>query len=185
MAKLKGRNTMVLFMSNNGYAWGDHGLQTKSSPYREAVEIPLMMKWTGRIDRGSVDRRMVANIDIAPTIVDATGISTEDGPVMDGRSLLDPTWDRSRLLLEYTKNRKFPAPSWASTITRESQYIELLNRRGLIDREYYDLVNDPYQLTNLLGDERSSNDPLGVPAMSLLLDQDRRCEGPMPLGTCP
>ena len=180
--KLGERNTLVFFISDNGYAWGDHGLETKSSPYRESVEVPLMMRWDGRVEAGSTDDRMAANIDIAPTVVEATGVSTEGGPVMDGKSLLDPTWNRDRLLLEYVRHRTFPAPTWASTITKEWQYTELYSDDGsLNDREYYDLVNDPYQLLNLLKDKDQLNDPPTAPAMSVLLNQDRTCEGL----TCP
>ena len=186
LKRLRERNTLVIFLSDNGYAWGDHGLETKSSPYLEAVGIPLMMKWPGHIEGGSSDQRLVANIDIAPTVVDATGVSTEGGPAMDGRSLLDPNWVRDRLLLEYTEHHSFPAPSWAATLTREYEYAELYKENGAhLSREYYDLVGDPYQLQNLLGDGNSGNDPLTVPAMRVVLDQDRQCKGAMPTGTCP
>lgn len=183
LKKLDERNTLVVFVSDNGYAWGDHGLETKSSPYMESVEIPLMLKWPGHVERGTNDPRLAANIDIAPTIVEATGVSTEGGPAMDGRSLLDPTWARDRLLLEYTRHHSFPAPTWASTVTRDYEYTELYQRdgSGLIEREYYNLIADPWQLDNLLGDSNSSNDPLTLPAMSLVLEQDRQCEG----ATCP
>ena len=176
------QNTLAIFVSDNGYAWGDHGLETKSSPYMEAVEIPLMLKWPGHVEAGTNDPRLAANIDIAPTVVDATGVSTEGGPVMDGHSLLDPAWVRDRLLLEYTRHHGFPAPTWAATVTRDYEYTELFEENGdLLSREYYNLIADPYQLDNLLGDKDSANDPLTVPALSAVLEQDRQCEGL----TCP
>ncbi|MDQ4094620.1 MAG: sulfatase [Actinomycetota bacterium] len=180
---LRERNTLVVYTSDNGYAWGEHGLERKFSPYRESVEIPLMIKWPGQVGNGTVDPRLAANIDIAPTVIDATGASTGNGPPMDGRSLLDPTWQRARLLLEYWKHsvRISRAPTWASMITRSSQYTKYYVNRKVVFREYYDLANDPYQLRNLLGDRRRSNDPATIRPMNLLLEQDRRCEG----ATCP
>ena len=182
LKRFRERNTLVIFISDNGYAWGDHGLETKSSPYMESVEVPLMLKWPGRIDGGSKDRRLVANIDVAPTVVEATGISTDGGPAMDGKSLLDPNWVRDRLLLEYTHHHSYPTPTWAATLTRDYEYAELYRGDGsMLTREYYDLAEDPYQLRNLMGDRNASNDPAGLGAKRMLLRQDRTCEG----ATCP
>lgn len=175
---LKERNTLVIFTSDNGYAWGDHGLEKKFSPYRESVRVPLLLRWPDHIPPSSQDTRLVANIDIAPTIYEATGIEP-DGPPVDGRSLLDPTWQRQRLLLEYGKHPYFPSPNWASTVTQTSQYVESYRKGRIIFREYYE--NDAFQLRNLLGDEDRLNNPPTVRAMHLLLEQDKECAG----ATCP
>ena len=91
--------TVVIYMSDNGFLWGEHGMAKKTVPYTEAVKVPLLVKWPGRIPADNIDERLVGNVDIAPTILDAVGIR---GPMegMDGRSLLD-SWSRDRILLEF------------------------------------------------------------------------------------
>jgi arylsulfatase A-like enzyme len=169
------RRTLVIFTSDNGVSWGEHFLRGKSTPYTNSIQVPLMMRWPGRIPEGKVDSRIVANIDIAPTILDATSISPDRR--MDGRSVLKRS-SRRQLLAEYTFMEGFEAPNWASLRTKAFQYTEYYKREGggVRFREYYDLERDPWQLHNLLGDEHPSNDP-NVEALTRRLDRARACEG--------
>ena len=176
------RDTLVIFTSDNGYSWAEHGLDKKFSPYTPSTNVPLLMRWPKHIKAGTKDKRLVANIDIAPTVLDATGVAADESSEMDGRSLLVRSWRRERLLLEYWEHTYYPAPDWAATLTKTEQYIEYYNESGGVSfQEYYDMNQDPYQLRNLLGDENLLNDPVTVPAMSLQLQQDRTCSG----ATCP
>jgi len=169
------RDTLAFFLSDNGYLWSEHRIQAKGYPYAEGVHVPLLMRWPGHVDAGTVDRRIVAILDIAPTILGATGIEVDAAAPMDGRSLLDESWERSRLLLEYWHWRGSLAPPWASTWTHEYQYIEYYEPNGDIRfREYYDLDQDPWELVNLLGDGRAGNDP-DVGPLHRQLEQDRTC----------
>ena len=170
------RQTLLVFTSDNGYLWGEHGLGAKRWPYLESAKVPLYLYWPGRILAGT-DHRLVANIDVAPTIVDAVGLSL--API-DGYSLLSNR-SRSRLLLEYFASETVAVPpSWASTITSNYQYIEYYDDAGTtIEREYYDLRADRWQLTNLFGDSIVGND-LGAAELQRLKDQlqsDRDCVG--------
>jgi len=175
------RDTLAFFLSDNGYAWGEHRIQGKGNPYVEGVHVPLLVRWPGHVDAGTVDRRIVAILDIAPTILDAAEIKVDPNAPMDGRSLLDPTWTRSRLLLEYWHWRGSLAPPWASTWTRHYQYTEYYRPNGDISfREYYDLDRDPWQLVNLLRDGRAGNDP-DVGPLHRQLEEDRTCTP----GACP
>jgi arylsulfatase A-like enzyme len=169
------RRTLVIFTSDNGVSWGEHLLRGKSTPYTNSIQVPLMMRWPGRIPEGSIDRRIAANIDIAPTILDAVDISP-DHP-MDGRSLLKRS-RRKQILAEYTFMEGFEAPDWASLRTTGFQYTEYYKRDGggVRSREYYDLERDPWQLRNLLGDDDPSNDP-NVEVLTRRLARSRRCAG--------
>jgi arylsulfatase A-like enzyme len=95
--------TLAFFLSDNGYLWGEHGLFDKQKPYNESVRIPFMTRWPGhpaQVAAGERDQRLVANIDIAPTVMSALGISpAAQSPPMDGISVFDPG-ARDRLLLE-------------------------------------------------------------------------------------
>jgi hypothetical protein len=94
--------TLAFFLSDNGYQW-EHGLAGKHMPYHGSTRIPFMVRWPGhpgQVAAGERDQRLVANIDVAPTVMGALGISPPaQAPPMDGRSLFDPG-ARSRLLLE-------------------------------------------------------------------------------------
>lgn len=170
------RRTLVFFISDNGVTWGDHGIRGKIVPYTPSIEVPMMMRWPGHVPAGKSDNSLVANIDIAPTILDAAGVSPDKA--MDGHSLLGTPTARKSILNEYTFMSKYNVPTWASIRTDSFQYIEDYNRDGtkVRFREYYDLNRDPWQLTNLLGDRDHSNDP-DVRALSRRLAQERTCAG--------
>ena len=181
--------TLVFFLSDNGFLLGEHGLQQKHSPYVASVRIPMFVRWPGHVGAGVVEDRLVANIDIAPTIYDAAGIEPDSDHPVDGRSLMDPTWIRNRMLLEYSRREERAVPSWASYRTDEFQYVEYYDEdlEQITFREYYDLITDPYQLTNLLGDGDPSNDPDPgrLTLLSAQLQRDRRCEGSEGSTACP
>ncbi|MGH2754848.1 MAG: sulfatase family protein [Actinomycetota bacterium] len=173
-------NTLAFFVSDNGFMWGEHGRLFKRTPYDPSIRLPLLMRWPGHVESGVVDKRIVANIDIAPTILEAAEIETRPERPMDGRSLLQPG-ERERLLLEYWAEGGHGFPTWYATRTKEYQYTRYEDSFGdVIFREYYDLVEDPWQLNNLFGDANPTNDPVIVP-LDLQLDQDIRCRA----ATCP
>ena len=173
-------NTLAVFMSDNGYLWGEHGLTAKATPYRNSTGIPLMLRWKGYIPRGAVDERLAANIDVAPTLLDAAGI--EPTHRVDGRSLLD-SWDRDALLAEVYGAISRPELRWASVLSHEYQYVEYYGGDETVPmfREYYDLTQDPWQLDNLFGDGDTSNDP-DLTELTLRLAHYRAC--PL-LSPCP
>ena len=190
------RETLAFFVSDNGLMWGDHHLTKKAVPYTGAIKVPLMVRWPGRVERGLVDDRFVGNIDIAPTIADAVELDAAHAGLMDGRSLLDQTYERSRFLIEYQRDNSgstglgsYYSPTWATLRTHDYQYIENYTDDGseITFREYYDLGTDPFQLNNLLGDADTTNDPdpIFVQELSSLLRAERRCEGTTGPRPCP
>ena len=170
-------DTLVVFMSDNGWLWGEHGLRGKSHAYTESIQVPFYMRWPGHVAAGATDSRMVMNVDLAPTVLDAAGISPDPALPMDGKSILG-NQSRGRMLLEsWVHAEAAEIPTWASTRTGKYQYIEYYASDGSITfREYYDLAADPWQLNNLLADGNPGNDP-DVAALSAQLARDRKCEG--------
>ncbi|WP_431683470.1 sulfatase family protein [Kitasatospora sp. KL5] len=178
-------NTLVFYIGDNGYTWADHGWLKKSVPYRPAVEVPFYVSWpAGGLGSGTVDNRLVANIDIAPTILDAAGI-TPDTP-QDGHSLLG-TYSRDHLLVEWWKHGTAAGGphTWSSYLSATEQYTEYYRIHTdaagkpagtgeVLFREYYDLAADPYQLTNkLYGATPQDEQRLGIPALATTLAADR------------
>jgi len=137
-------NTLFIYTSDNGVMWGDHRLGYKDRPYRWATRVPLIMRWNRRIDPGT--RGMVANIDIAPTILDAAGIP--DALSMEGDTVLDGT--RREVLLESGRTNDHPAYCGLRT----SRYLYVRYANG--ERELYDYKVDPHELHNRVGAPRYS-----------------------------
>jgi N-acetylglucosamine-6-sulfatase len=141
------RNTLLIFTSDNGFMLGEHRIDGgKSWAYEESVRVPLILRGPGvGIPRGARREQFVANVDLAPTILDAAGV--EAGLEVDGISLLplarDPGVARSRavFLQALDPNRpRFAAvrlPGWA--------YVE----HGSGAEELYDMASDPFQLQSL------------------------------------
>ena len=174
-------NTLVLYTSDNGYTWAEHRiLDNKFVPYSESIQVPFFARWPAHLAPGTTDDRFVANIDIKPTVLAAVGIPPDPAYPIDGRSFLSPG-GRNRLLTEYFfDDANMPnLQTWASTRTQTYQYVENYNQPELgggTFREYYDLVNDPWMLTNLYRDGNPNNDP-PVGPLSSALAADRQCSG--------
>jgi arylsulfatase A-like enzyme len=178
-ATRQARNTLAFFTSDNGYMWGEHALRRKNVPYLPSVEVPLFLRWpAGPLARGTVDTRRAANVDLAPTVMDAAGLTIpRRQPRMDGRSLLR-AWQRTRQETEHWCGAS-KCSFWAAEQTRTYHYIEYydgpdFDAANVIFREYYDLTNDPFELQNLLHDRDPTNNP-DVTAAAAQLASDRNC----------
>jgi arylsulfatase A-like enzyme len=184
-------NTLVIYTSDNGYTWADHGIGgdggtagQKRLPYTASAKVPLLVRWPGHVAGGVSSLRLTGTVDIAPTILEAAGIPPDPAkPPPDGRSLLQPD-GRDRILLEYW--REVNIPTWASIRTRTYQYTEWYEDDDVTPMftEYYDLVRDPWQLVNLAVDPNGANN-LNLPALAAQLAADRACEGIGPPAACP
>lgn len=168
-------NTLAVFLSDNGFFWYEHRLGAgKRLAYDEAVNVPFFVRWPGRVEAGSVDPKVVANIDIAPTIYDA--LPTEPSYTVDGRSIFQS--QRSEIFLEYLDPQQ-PYPKWHSLWSPGSTYIRYYESDGQ-PREHYD-ADDPWQLENVYRDGIDGNEPADEAALDLLLQQYSTCAGE----TCP
>jgi N-acetylglucosamine-6-sulfatase len=104
-------STLVLYMSDNGFVLGEHGLIDKRHAYEESMRVPMVAYAPGLIPAGSKVTQVVRNIDIAPTLLELAGAP----PVktMDGRSVLaalrgNPvTWE-GEMVYEYYWEYAFP-----------------------------------------------------------------------------
>ncbi len=142
-------NTAIFYISDNGVHWGEHRLSAdKGSAYEEAIRIPFAMRYPPLVPKPYVEDHLVANIDIAPTILDLAGISPPW--TMDGMSLVkllkgEGAW-RDHLLIEGWPARGY----WTGIHTDRYVYIETENELS----ELYDLQTDPYEMNNLIHDSQ-------------------------------
>ncbi|MEV7400455.1 sulfatase [Streptomyces sp. NPDC091267] len=178
-------NTLVIYIGDNGFGWADHGWTKKSVPYRAAHEVPFYLSWpAGGLGAGTTDDRIVANIDIAPTVLDAAGVTP--GHSQDGKSLLT-SYSRDHLLVEWWKQGAAAGgpPTWSSYVAKNKQYTEYYDLKtdanGVVSgtgqlkfREHYDLAGDPHQLKNSLYQATPQDEQnLGIPALAAQLAADR------------
>jgi N-acetylglucosamine-6-sulfatase len=137
-------NTVVIFLSDNGVFWAEHRLNGKVYGYEEATHVPFAIRYGPMIAGPRVETRLVANIDIAPTIYDLAGLAAPSN--MDGVSLLPLMrsqtipW-RTSLLIE---GRGSGPLDYKALQTDRYLYIET---QGNIS-ELYDATTDPYQIQN-------------------------------------
>jgi N-acetylglucosamine-6-sulfatase len=145
-------NTLIVFMSDNGFMHGEHrALAEKVLPYEESIRIPLVMRGPS-VPRGRLDERLVANVDVPSTILDAADVP--GGRVQDGRSLLellaDPGAEWGRDVLIENGNGANGIPTYRGIRTYRFLYVE---HRTTGEYELYDLENDPYELQSVDGHE--------------------------------
>jgi arylsulfatase A-like enzyme len=200
------RNTLAIFLSDNGFLWGEHGLagdkgevefgtphliSGKRYPYLPSVRIPLLVRWPGHIRGGQVVDGFATTVDLAPTIMQAAGVAPPGDPPMDGSSLLTagntgPTAARRQAYMEYFTDPIYPdVPSWGSLLTHARHYIAWYDTDGrVIFREFYNLRKDPFELDNLLGNTDAADDP-DVTSLDAELFRDRRCVGLTGSKACP
>jgi N-acetylglucosamine-6-sulfatase len=159
-----------VFTSDNGYNFGAHRLRHKMVPYEESIRVPFVVAGPGVPSR--IEPAIVAQLDLAPTLLDLAGVEVPD--TVDGQSLR-PLFDsipgewRTDLLVEHSGNytpfltydtlaqvRAYIAagveifvPTYRALRSAQHLYVEWY---GGSEHEYelYDLAADPWQMTNLL-----------------------------------
>ncbi len=141
-------NTVVIFLSDNGYSLGSHRNAWKDCAYEECIHVPLWVRWPGVTDEGDIEA-LVGNVDIAPTIAEIAGVAP---PEVDGQSLAPllegtATSLHRPILLRHVKYPRV-APSFWGLRTERWTYVTY----GGGERELYDNESDPHQLRNLAGD---------------------------------
>jgi N-acetylglucosamine-6-sulfatase len=137
-------NTVVMFISDNGKHWGEHRMDTKSTAYEESVKVPFALRYPRLVPEAFTEDRLVANIDIAPTIYELS--ETRIPETVDGMSLVsllqgNTEW-RDHLLLEAWPDRGH----WSAIHTGQYVYIETDDDLS----EFYNLAMDPYEMDSQL-----------------------------------
>ncbi len=82
------RDTLAIFMSDNGYLWAEHSLDGKRYPYLESSEVPFIVRWPGHVAEGVESPELVAQIDLLPTALEASGVTPDLTYPLDGQSLV-------------------------------------------------------------------------------------------------
>jgi arylsulfatase A-like enzyme len=151
-------DTLILFLSDNGYFFGEHGLgPERRFAYEEGIRSPFVLRYPRRIAAGTRCNELVLCQDIAPTLLALAG--DRPGAHIQGRSLLPlfagarKRWRRS-FLVEYWAESALPwlvGMSYKAVRTDRHKYIRWINRSrdGELD-ELYDLERDPFEIHNVI-----------------------------------
>ena len=155
-------NTVVVFTSDHGYFYGEHGLNAERRlAYEETARIPIVVRYPSLVEAGSTPEPFVLAIDLAPTMLELGGVTPNDA--IQGRSLLpvfsgDASSWRTSLLIEHHSDpfsyigsgqlRRATNMGYHAVRTERYKYIRYTDLEGM--NELYDLETDPYELTNLI-----------------------------------
>jgi len=148
-------DTLVIYMGDNGYMFGEHGLIDKRVAYETSSRVPMLMQCPAIIGGGSVVDQVVANIDIAPTVMEAMGLKKP--PHMDGRSFLPLARGKSIPWRDYFLYCYYWEQNYPQTPThfslRGNQY-KYTTYYGVWDSdELFDIQADPNEQNSLIHDQ--------------------------------
>lgn len=147
-------STLIVFTSDNGFQFGEHGLIDKRTMYEASIKVPLFVSCPQLFAGGQRRKEMILNVDFAPTFLEVASAAIPAG--VQGRSFYpllagkETKW-RNAFLYEYFWERSFPqTPTVLGVRTDRYKFMKF---QGVWDRyEIYDLQNDPDEMHNLIGD---------------------------------
>lgn len=148
------RNTLVIYMGDNGFELGEHGFYDKRDAFEESIRVPMLAYAPGMIRPGTKVTEMVQNIDVAATVLEACGVPVPENAAMDGRSFLPllkgetMPW-RDHILYEYHWEWNFPATPTTFAV-RTDRYKYVFYHGIWDDNGFYDLETDPHERHNLI-----------------------------------
>lgn len=145
-------NTIVVYTSDQGFFLGEHGWFDKRFMYEESFHMPCIIRYPGHISPGLINSDLLLNIDYAPTLLDAAGISIPDD--IQGKSFWQLIRGKSQSpFRDAVYYHYYEYPYWHHV---QPHYGIRTDRYKLIHFYYdmdkwelYDLKTDPDELHNL------------------------------------
>jgi arylsulfatase A-like enzyme len=176
-------NTLVIYSSDQGFFLGEHGWYDKRWIFEESLRTPLLVRWPGVTEPGTVNSRIVSNLDFAQTILEAAGVPAPDNmqgaslvPLLEGKSPED--W-RTAFYYHY-----YEYPRWHKVMPH---YGVVTDRYKLVRFyhpadywELYDLVENPLETRSYYQEEsytdirRELHDQLAKLRQTLEVPEDNR-----------
>ena len=170
-------NTIVVFTSDQGFAWGQHGFKSKVAPYFSTIAAPLIFKLPKKfaekhLSRGTAVEAPVSGIDIPSTLYSLIGLETpwyfhgyDLTPLLKDP---DADWHKPAVVVHTAKQfgsatndipktgdpklYHGPGVPWYVMVSEgRYKYIRTLVQGET--EELYDLVSDPQELNNLAVNE--------------------------------
>ncbi|WP_420147965.1 sulfatase [Spirosoma sp.] len=144
------QNTIIIFMGDNGFYLGEHGLEGKWYGHEESIRVPLIIydprQPTNR--RGNKSTQIALNIDVAPTLLSLAGVPIPAD--MQGIDLLGNLKNSKPARLDFFYEHTFMGspriPKVEGVVTSDFKYMNYIEHGY---EELYDTVHDPHETTNL------------------------------------
>jgi len=145
-------NTIIIYTSDQGFFLGENGWFDKRWMDEVSSRMPLLVQWPKYIAAGKKTDALVQNIDFAPTLLAAAGVSPETP--MHGVSLLPllkdtaTEWQRD-LYYHFYENPGFHGVARHYGV--RTQRYKLIHYYQNDEWELFDLEKDPDDQVNLYG----------------------------------
>jgi arylsulfatase A-like enzyme len=148
-------NTIVVYMSDQGFYLGEHGLYDKRFMYKESFRTPMMIRYPRLFKGGRKTDAYVLNLDIAPTLLDLSGIPVPaDMQGKSAKTLLskgrDDSWRKEIYYHYYEKS--FGLTRHYGIRTKRYKLIHFYD--PVDSWELYDLEKDPNEMLNIYNDPK-------------------------------
>jgi arylsulfatase A-like enzyme len=149
-------NTLVIFTSDNGAFLGVADLHPlrlgKGYLYEGGIRVPLIVRWPGKIKRGTECHTPVISTDFLPTILEAVGVKPKQGETLDGESIM-PLLTQTGGLKRQAIHFHYPNYAWhgrnrLGSAIRSGDY-KLITRDDDGSVELYNLKKDIGEQYNL------------------------------------
>ena len=162
-------NTMIAFVSDNGYTWGEHRLRGKLTPYEESIRVPYVVRYDPLTDPGTTETHLAATVDLAPTFAAVAGVSAPEAEGKNLNRLFSSVrrW-RDDLLIEHHGEL---VPTYCQIRSDDYSYV----RYTTGEEELYDMRRDRFQLENAAGSAGST-----AILESMRERVQKRCDPPPP-----
>jgi uncharacterized sulfatase len=166
-------NTIVIYVGDHGMLIGHHGYfgrgavgaiagdevvgsENIANLFDEAIKIPMIIRWPGKIKQNIALEQPVSNTDIFPTILSMLNIETPDYVTPEGKDLT-PLLKRDELSSSVPVFAQYNMENFGIAHLRMVRFEDwkLIKRFGLranadLVDELYNVKNDPGELNNLI-----------------------------------
>ena len=164
-------NTIVVYVADQGYFLGEHGLFDKRMMYEEPLRMPFVIRYPREILAGTCNKDMILNIDFASLLADYAGVEAPESS--HGRSFrknlrgeTPSDWRESMYYRYWTQHVVRPAHIGVRTDRYKLMFLygDRLDMTGLEDKthtptwEFYDLQADPHENHNAYGDPQYASE---------------------------
>jgi arylsulfatase A-like enzyme len=149
-------NTIIIFMGDNGFSLGEHGLEGKWFGFEESIRVPMLISGPplSRKLRGVQSDQIALNIDIAPTILNLAGVKVPER--MQGKDLIrmseKKNTGREDFFYEHTYLGSPRLPKVEGVVAKDFKYMKYIEHGY---EELYNTAADPHETTNLASDKMS------------------------------
>jgi arylsulfatase A-like enzyme len=144
-------NTIIIFMGDNGFSLGEHGLEGKWFGFEESIRVPLIISGAAlpKTFQHTESNAIALNIDVAPTILALAGMPISAS--MQGEDLLSSIQNqtpRKDFFYEHTFMGSPGLPKVEGVVATDFKYMKYIEHGY---EELYNTLKDPHETVNLAG----------------------------------